>query len=169
MFILLSSLTGACLQTTDAKEGRQLCRTEGQKHGTQKKEKERKNTNSFQTTFLQKEACRRWRLTENDGTLLGFDFFFLLLDFSSKITQQGFGVVVFFLFFCGLFGDSGESNGRSQDVLRIPSLCWPGKAPGCFLLKNKKSSYLSRQRCEFQPFRNMKESLDGHFCSGARL
>lgn len=105
MFILLSSLTGACSQTTDAKEGRQLCRTEGQKHGTQKKEKERKNTNGFQTTFLQKEACRRWRLTENDGTLPGFDFFFPFRLISvPKLHNRVLGLFFFGVFLWAVWG-----------------------------------------------------------------
>lgn len=71
----------------------------------------------------------------------GIRFFFSFRLISvPKLHNRVLGLVFFVLFFCGLFGDSGESNGRSQDVLRIPSLCWPGKAPGCFLLKNKKSS-----------------------------
>lgn len=126
--------TRTCWQTTNALEERRLCCTAQQKHETQKR-KERGNTKSLQNTFLK---CRQWRLTDNDGTQPGFFFSFFLCA-STSFGFQSFGVVVsFFMIFCGLFGDSGESNGCSQDVLRNQSLYWPVQASACFFKQKKK-------------------------------
>lgn len=109
-----------------------------------KRRKEKRNTNSFQTTFLQKEAGSRRRLSENGGTLPGFDFFpFRLISvpkLHNKVLGWLFFLFFFFLFFVGCLGTAASQTAVLRTFSGIQACVGREKLPVAFFQKTPKKA-----------------------------